>query len=405
VDYVCFSPLDPKYLISISDRKIWQWDISGQQVARVLDGSHMAFSLDGTQFVMCNGSTIEVQSSDSKEIMTKLYIPIQVRHLCLSPDNRVIAVTGDTTIYIWDIINPGSCPLDTFIGHTTRIGSIVFSSPSSLISTSQDKSVKFWCISASSKDPDPANIKSMPSIPAPIKSITLQAKDSIAISSHSDGVVRIWDISAGICKASFQIPAKDSHWIDTQMTDGRLISVWCTDEKIWIWDTEKGKLLRTVDTPKDKIKDLRISGDGSKFFCLCYSSIQAWSIWTGESVGKVGFNSRLSYDAFLTIDGSGVWVHPIHPESILGWNFGILGSSPAELSYTSKNEPPLDFIGGIRMRRSFLPGIQDTVTGKVFFQLPERLVRCVDAQWDGQYLVVGYNSGEVLILECTHVLN
>jgi len=55
------------------------------------------------------------------------------------------------------------------------------------------------------------------------------------------------------------------------------------------------------------------------------------------------------------------------------------------------------------MRRSLLPGIQDIVTKKVVLQLPARLAKCSDAQWDGQYLVVGYNSDEVLILECNCV--
>jgi len=98
-------------------------------------------------------------------------------------------------------------------------------------------------------------------------------------------------------------------------------------------------------------------------------------------------------------------MHLPPPKGLLGWDFGVTGSSPVELSYTSQNRPHLDFIGGIRAHRSPLPRIQDIVTKKVVFQLPSRLIDCADAQWDGQYLVVGYDSGEVLILECNHVLD
>jgi len=406
VGCVCFSPLDPKHLMFVSGGKIQQLDISSQQITPVSDGYYIAFSSDGSQFAVCNGSAVEVHNSYSKRIVAKFCVAGEgPGYCCFSPDNRAIAVASHVTIYIWDITSSDPHLLETFVGHTMAVGSFKFSSPTSLISTCHDKSVRFWQIGASSKDPVPANPKSVSLTSAPIKSITLQAKDGVAISSHSDGVVRIWDLSTGLCKASFQAPVKDPHQMDTRLIDSRLISVWYTDEKIFIWDTEKGELLRTTNLPGRQIADFRISGDGSRVFCLYQFSIEAWSMWTGEAVGKVEFSDPLYPDAFLAIDTLGIWVHPVYSESFLGLDFGILGSSPVKLSDTSRNGPHLDFIGGIRMRRSLLPGIEDTVTKKVVLQLPARLARCSDGQWDGQYLVVGYDSGEVLILECNHALH
>jgi len=412
VDYVYFSPLNPKHLMSVSGGKVWQWDIGGQQIAPEYDGSHIVFSLDGTCFAVSNGSAIEVKSTDSKEIVAKFCVAGKYpRCFCFSPDNKIIAMVLDSIVHIWDITSSDPYLLETFMGHSEYMTSLAFSSPSSLISTSRDRSVKFWQIGVSSTNLAPADPESAPHTLAQIKSITLQAKDGVAISSHSDGVVKIWDISTGLCKTSFQTPAKDPHLIDTQLTDGKLISVWCIHGEIHIWDTEERKLLRTVTVPEDvsrdpsividSVRDLRISDDGSRVLCLLYHSIQVLSIWTGEVLGKVGHESSLSVDPFLTSDGPRVWIHfPSSPEPIKGWDFGILGSSPAKLSNVSQNRPHLDFIGGLRKQRSFLPGIQNTVTRKVVFQLPGRLERPSDAQWDGQYLVAGYNSGEVLILEC-----
>ena len=411
VNYVCFSPLDPKHIMSISDKKTWQWNTCGQQTAPEYEGSCISFSLDGTLFAVCNGPTVEVQNSVPREIMAKFHTAQGVECCCFSPDNRVIALATGRIVYVWDITGSDPHLLETFIGHARSILSLVFSSPSSLISTSVDYSVKFWEINTLPTDPILADQKPIPLVSAPVKSITLQAKDGIAISSHSDGVVKIWDVSTGLCKASFQTPVKDPHQIDTRVTDGRLISVWCTDEKTSIWDTEKGELLGTVNTPRGKVIDLRISWDGSKVFCMyqispCFPYIQARSMWTREIVGEVELISLSSADPLLIIDDQRVWVHSLPPnEKIMGWDFGILDSSPVNLSDTSQNRPHLDFAGGIRSWRTFLPGIQDTVTRRVVFQLPERLARCSDAQWDGQYLVVGYDSGEVLILECNYVLH
>ena len=42
-----------------------------------------------------------------------------------------------------------------------------------------------------------------------------------------------------------------------------------------------------VDILRSDLRDTKISGDGSKVFCLHYESIQVWSVGTGEAVGKV----------------------------------------------------------------------------------------------------------------------
>jgi len=404
VKYICFSPLDPKHFLSISGNKIWQWDTSCQQIAPEYEGSCFAFSLDGTQFVVCKGSAVEVQRVSSKETITRFCVPPDrgIKRCCFSPDNRIVALAVYNIVYVWDITSSDPYLLQTIIAYTSGINSLAFSSPSSLISESEDESIKFWQISTSSTDLAPANPKSAPLASAPVKSITLQAKYRIAISSHSDGVVRIWDISTGLCKASFQTPAKDFYQMGTHLTDGRLVSVWYTDKEICIWDTEKEELLRTVQGPEGYVVDLRISGDGSTVFCLCLGSIHAWSIWTGEIVGEVTEGMYVRQSAFLTIDGLQVRGRFSIHGTVIGWDFGTLGISPAQLEYRPRNGPRLDFIG-IREDRSFIPKVQDTVTGKVVFQLPERLANCSDAQWDGQYLVAGYDSGEVLILECNCV--
>jgi WD40 repeat protein len=111
----------------------------------------------------------------------------------------------------------------------------------------QDQSVKFWQIGGLSTDPVAGDPKSTPPTSVPIQSVSLQAENGIAISSDSDGVVKVWDISTGLCKASFQTPAKGCYWRDAQMIDGRLIFVWLGIKGIHIWDTDEGELLQIVE--------------------------------------------------------------------------------------------------------------------------------------------------------------
>ena len=176
VDAVCFSPIDPQHLLFISDNKVWQLDINDHQTLPIFDGSNVAFSLDGTQVALWDGEIVTVQCSNSGEIVTDFEIPdCSNGHFCFSPDGRLIAVAADDNVYIWDI---ASGEVESFIGHTESITSLAFSSPTSLVSSSRDKPVKFWQIGALSTDSVETDSESIPPTLAPIMSITLQAKVS-----------------------------------------------------------------------------------------------------------------------------------------------------------------------------------------------------------------------------------
>ena len=400
VHHVRFSPTDPQYLIFVSGDKVWHWNISGQQTNPANPGSCIAFSLDGTQLVSCHGRDIVVQNSSSGRIVAKFHVTGYTIHdCCFSPDSNLIATAAGQTVHVWDTTHSHPHPIKTFAAHTNGISSLTFHSPSSLISSSYVKSVKFWEIGTLQTDQVVADPESTSLTSAQIMSITLQPEDGIAISSDSDGVVRTWDISTGLCKASFQTLAKDPVLSDVRLINNRLILVWHLNTRVFMWDVKKGELLQAVDVifhDIGSVEDVRISGDGSSVFCLYQQSIRAWSIQTGEVVGVVGLR-YCKFQRFLTVGVSRVWVHS-HLSEPMGWDFGNLGSSPVQMFDSASLLPNNTKLGDIRRSR-----IQDTITGKVVFQLAGRFAKPIDSQWDGRYLVTGYRSGEVLILDFNNV--
>jgi len=406
---VCFLPLDSHHIMFVAGCKVQKWNIDGYKIPPEYCCSCAAFSFDGTKLILYNEGVAQIRSSDSGAIIAEFHVErAYTVKCCFSPNGRLVAVSAGHTVYVWDITNPEPCLIETLIGHTGDIISLVFSSPTSLISTSQDKSIRFWQIGTSPISLDLTDPKSTLHTSS-IKSITLQAKDGIAISTDSDGVVRIWDLSTGLCKASFHTPAKDFPWRDVQLIGNRLVLAWYaakvnkwdTTKKIHIWDVKKGELLYTLNAPSVNVYDLRISGDGSKVFYMEHDYIHAWYIWTGKVMGKVRLHSAYSSDSLFTVESSRVWVNEHHTE---GWDFGASNSSSIKHYKKPPNRPHLDFTGGIRGKRSYLPGIEDTISGKEVFQLPSRYKRPNDAQWDGQYLVAGYETGEVIILDCNCML-
>ena len=391
---VMFSPKDPQHLTSISCGKVWQWDGSGCQIRPPFGGSHVTFSSDGSQFVSCLGKTITVHNSSSGTTITHFQVADDSQRCCFSPDNKIVAVAVGRTTYCWDITTSKPQLVETFIGHTQMITSLVFSSFTALVSASQDKSVRFWQTRAQSTDPPITSPKPMSLPSALIESVTLQSKEGIAITSDSEGIIKTWDTSTGICKTSFQTPAKDSYRRDTQLVNGKVVFVWCTNRKMHVWDTEKGELLQEVKVPSYNIQDLRISGDGSRFFGLYVSSIWAWSLQTGEVMGRMEIGHCRSSGS-LIVDGSKVWAcwPGSNPK---GWDFGI-DSAPMELPNISTPPSPSRLWDPEQAR------IKHPSSGEAVFQLSGRFLKPVYVQCDDAYLVSGYQSGEILIFDLTNV--
>jgi len=400
VKTVSFSPTNPQLLLSASwDCTVQKWGIDGCQIGPSIPGSHVAFSPDGTQFASCNGLAVTIWNTDSGETVAEFHLTnAKPYHCCFSPDGRFIACAAGHTIYLWDTTGPDPHLIKTLVGHTDEITSLVFSSSFTLTSASEDESIKFWEIGASSANPVVPHS-------APIRAVSLQAKDGLAFSVDSAGVVRTWSILTGFCKESFETQAKDIGVGDIQLLGDRLIIIGYKgdQEEICMWDAEQGEL-QTVGKTFFVPRGLRISGDGSRVFCVDHSDIQAWSIHTGEHTGKIQMHSGYPYYLDpLWIDGSKVMVR-CEGSSTLGWDSGIPGSTPIKISPTPSDRPNLDFIGSATKSTTDPIGIEDRVTGKVVFQLCGRYAQPSATQWDGQYLIAGYETGEVLILDLCHML-
>ena len=398
VDGVNLSPTNSDRFISVSGYKSQQWDTDGNQIGPSYDGSHVAFSPDGTRFVSCQGGVVAIRNTDSGAIMGQLLQDGgSLKYCCFSPDGKSVAAVVDHTIYVWDATSLGSHYIESFLSHTSGVTSLAFSS--FLVSASyNDRSVKIWRTRPPSRKPVANNRMSTPLDSPSVTSVTLRAEDGIAISTHSDGVVKVWNTSTGLCTAEFQTPAKGPSRGDAQMVDNVLVCVWWADQRIHVWDVERDELFETVDAPGQGVKAVRVSGDGSMVFCLDSSVIRAWSISTGELVAEVE-SGVLQLVKGLTVDESSVWV--CMPRlGQWGWDFGIDGSSPVPLSDVPLSRPHLDSTGRSKKQSA---SIKDVTTEEEILQLYGRYEAPVDASWDGRYLAAGYESGEVLILDFVHV--
>ena len=396
VNFVSFFPTNSEYLVSASKaHTVNQWGIHGFQIGPTYEGDGVTVSLDGTRFVLWRKCIAIIRDLESRAVVAELQVPGEkIECCCFSPSGELMAAGAGPTIYVWNITCSNPHLFKILAGHHLRINALTFSS--SLISVSIDGSAKFWQIGTLSANPVTVTTMSTPPTPASIESVSLQTRNGIAISSDSDGVVKTWDILTGLCKTSLQTPARGNTSRDAQLIEDRLVLVWLVKGTICIWDNVY-KFLKVVDTSKFKVDGLRISGDGSKIFYQAGKYIQSWSMQTGMAMSKVELkHSNWNLDPLYT-DGSRIWV--CCQDLNEGWDFGILGFSPTPLPNTFPERPHLNFIPGTVWTGSGPSRIKNTVTGKDVFQLAGKYAEPRDVRWDGQYLVAGYSSGEVLILD------
>jgi WD40 repeat protein len=81
---------------------------------------------------------------------------------CFSPDGKLVAVSEQSIIHVWDITSSDPHLIETFHEGFGDFSTILFSTPSSLISV-QDNHIKFWQIGPPSidlaeTDPEPTSL-------------------------------------------------------------------------------------------------------------------------------------------------------------------------------------------------------------------------------------------------------
>ena len=398
VNVVGFSPSDSRRFISSSGvATVQQWDVDGHQVGtscyeecRVDD---LTYASDGTRFVSCGQEVATVRDSESGEVVVKLGGQ-SLSRCCFSPDGRFVACGGDTTIYVWDITTSGARPIKPLVGHSKHITFLTFSS--SLVSGSSDQSVKFWQSSnflAESAATD--HVATFPLRgPVPIRSVNLFAGDNTVVTSDESGVVKTWEIITGTCKSSFSTPAEGPR--DTHLEGDALTIVWRTSNKsqhqYHIWDVYKGQLLRTSRKFNSDIENLKISGDGAKIFGLGDHHIEAVSMETGDAL-RVWLKGRRASNFFVR--GSKVGIDHSRGR---GWDF--VGSKVPEFG-EFPDRPRLDladrFTGDAPVEPRW---IEDTVSKRPVFHIPKKYAKPgTRVEWDGRYLLIWSESGEVAIMD------
>ena len=417
VTLVEFLPTVPGRIMSISaGDSVQQWDTKGQKIGHRLSGCHLAFSLDGRYFVLCGKEALTIRDSSSRALMTTLRFSCQdFSYCCFSPNGESVAGVADATIYIWNITSTRSASHFTgaFTPHNSKISSLVYSS--SLISAHGDGKVRLSQIGGDSTGPTAANTRPTAPTDSPnITCITLQAEEGFAITVDSAGTVKLWDLSTGLPRtllraSETKIVAECARLVNGILTvvlrySSKFVDSW----KISAWDIEAQKKHRTVrlaETAGLWNEDFVISGDGTTILSMGERKIQAWRTQTGKKTGCRWYRSQATLD------------RPGHSEMfpVRGRDLSKIPPNLFDSSGENITEPLQVELFDVFLTGSNAHLTQNdikAVDGEIcmtpslsrVFQLPKRSTEPIKARWDGRYLFIAYQGGDVVILDLVHTV-
>jgi len=265
--------LSNRYIASTSgDRSVKLWDINADDCVATLDTSHNNWIQGLTLF---KGDTLVSGSGDhtiglhplsefklpantlasitdfqnahavtrtvQEENPNKLKGHIKAAWAVLPYEDILLSGSCDGTVRIWNATYR-TC-LKTVDCHPQAEVMTLAGLPNKrqFITASTDKSIKFWSL------PDAKLIQTLNGHQGPVYSLAIA--DNALVSQGQEGVLKVWDIDAGVCLRTID---NTSQYVSTVIVtkNGSVISE-AKDYKIGLWDPRTGKLERTWEGHTD----------------------------------------------------------------------------------------------------------------------------------------------------------
>ncbi len=153
---------------------------------------------------------------------------------------HVFSGSGDKTAKLWNA-ETGRL-IRTFKGHSDRIGALAVSRDGRrLLTGSWDKTVKLWDVASGRL------LRTFKDHSKEIIALAFAPDGKRFVSSNADETIRLWDVETG--KLVHEL--KGHHLIALSLAytpDGGLIAASGQDYKVWFWDAETGRNVRTIES-------------------------------------------------------------------------------------------------------------------------------------------------------------
>ena len=263
IDGLAFHP-HKELLAGGSQDSIYLWHPATGKLLRAFTAHDemivsLAFSPDGQ--ILASGSedhTIRLWNLDGHNLHTIQEYVNMIHSVDISPDGSFLACgSDDHKVRLWDF-HSGAL-LAAWGGHQSRVHRAIFSPDGRLVAaSSRDRLVRVWAA------PTGEERYQLPTGGVPYHAINWSPDGRLLATGDREGVLAIWDAASGHRLKTFQHESRAC--TVAFHPGGKLIAVGCSDQKIYIWDTDRDSCINVLAGHANEVWALAYTRNGRFLF-------------------------------------------------------------------------------------------------------------------------------------------
>ena len=263
---------DGRHAVSGSwDGTLRVWELKTGRCLRVLKGhsdivNTVTLTPDGRYVVSgSNDKTIRLWEPETGRcIRTMKGHAINILSVSISSDGRYAISGGEgETLEFWEL-GTGSCK-STMRGHTSFVNSVALTPDGRYaVSGGIDRVLRLW-------EPESGRCMcTMEGHTRAVLSVALTPDGRYAISGSEDKTMRVWELETGRCVRAMKENIRDGaqgyqqrYVYSVNITsDGRYAVSGSVDRRLWVWELETGRCIRTMEGHDRMVHSVALTPDG-----------------------------------------------------------------------------------------------------------------------------------------------
>jgi WD40 repeat protein len=231
-------------------------------------------TLIGVFLIYAGQASAQVKSEAIRVITLSKSGYEQAHGLAFSSDGKVLAVGGQSGIYLYDSQKLSEI---SYIQTDTRARSVAFVPGTEILAAGLfDNTVKFWDISSNQLT------KTIDGPGGWVRTVSISADGSLIASASDDETLRVWQVADG---APVLVIDKNTSGLRAVSIspDGKLAAGALGDNTVRVWSVPDGRLVYTLSGHTDWVRNLAFSPDGQLLASGSFdSNIMLWNMQDGS---------------------------------------------------------------------------------------------------------------------------